>query len=314
MYGLLNQLETIIKSVRPFTTTRLPVHSSTFLVGRTANSDDTNTYFVLDSISGSVCVGHWLHECGIYTTFYKTLKSQFPSLRILCNGYKRYKEHFLDAAGIDLATIFYTSTTHFFDAHTLQKSCQAELFLPHDTDYTVIYPDYSYLEFLTSYVPPLYYTLLDEYKLSLPFTSNVTKDIEFVYFMRTANRAENISGRKFVNQDEIIDLMKKYNIPVYDVKDFNSIKEQVAIVERAKTIIVEHGSAWFINGILMANKSHSIILNRISNNCHPFEDELTKRYETPYEFVLSTTNTENNYDIYIPISRLEEAILKRLSL
>jgi hypothetical protein len=258
-----------------------------------------------------VCVGHWLHECGIYTTFYKTLKSQFPSLRILCNGYKRYKEHFLDAAGIDPATVSYTSTIRFFRAYSPQKSCNAEIFLPQDREYTVIYPDYSYLEFLTSYVPPIYYTLLDEYRNSLPFTPNVTKDIECVYFMRTENRVENISGRKFVNQDEIIDLMKKYNIPVYDVKDFKSIKEQVAIVERAKTIIVEHGSAWFINGILMANKSHSIILNRITNNCHPFEDGLTKKYETSYEFVLSTTNANNDHSITIPIPRLEEAILKR---
>jgi capsular polysaccharide biosynthesis protein len=145
-----------------------------------------------------------------------------------------------------------------------------------------------------------------------PFTPNIEKSVPFIHMRRSADTTENfkhgINRRKFNNLDVVLLHMEARGIPVYDVKDFSNLKEQIEVVEKAKVIIVEHGSAWYINGILFSRGAHIIVLNKLPIGCMDLEDELCKENGNTYEFIESMGDSEN---IVINIQELSAAIERR---
>jgi hypothetical protein len=315
---LLKQIqECIFNKLSHFTTDTIFIDDNEFIIGSTKNSDHSNIYLVLDTDEGSGCVGHWLHECVSYTLFFKKLKDIYPNLKVLCSGYKRYKEQFCNMSGIPSESICYTSNSIPVIIFHNNEEMGNQLYFPKDDEYTVIYPEYTYFRFTglfsnrdTEYTIR-YRNLLKLYKQSLPFTPDVNKDIDCVYMIRSRDIKENYSNNRinFVNIEDVISLMKIKNIPIYDVADFSSIEEQIKIVERAKTIIAEHGSPRFINGALLSRNSHIIILNKMNVPSIELEESLTKENNNTYEYIENISN--DAYNIHIPIDKLEYALRRR---
>jgi len=295
------------------------IDNTKFIIAYRGNIENTNIYLVLDTHEGKNCVGHWLWECVIYTIFFNKLKTIYPNIKILFNGYKKYKEHFCNTAGISSNDMCYTSIVTTFHPTFHNSNFINELYTPLEKEYTIIVPEYKYLGFLSSYGK--YYpnskfnlefrSLFKLYKDTLPLIPNIKKDIDCIYMIRSSDTGENYSRnrRNFINMDEVTELMNKKNIPIYDVKNFNSIEEQIKVVERAKTIVVEHGSGWFINGIMFSKNTHLIVLQKIPIGCLELEDELCKENNNTYEYI---ENTLDNWTIFnIPIDKLEDALQKR---
>jgi capsular polysaccharide biosynthesis protein len=147
-----------------------------------------------------------------------------------------------------------------------------------------------------------------------PFTPNIEKSVPFIYMRRSADTTENYKNgtnrRKFNNLDVVLLHIETRGIPVYDVKDFSNLKEQIEVVEKAKVIIVEHGSAFLMNGILFARNSHIIILNKLSIGCMDLEDRVCKENGNTYEFIESMGGSGN---IIINIQELSNAINLRIN-
>jgi hypothetical protein len=231
------------------------------------------------------------------------------------NGYKRYKEQFCELLGVDKEYIEYTS---IFDAYSPNYEgiiSNQELYYPCKDSYTIIVPDYTYLLYLhvkNTVLHNSYRKLFTEMNSMFPFTPNIEKTVPFIYMRRSLDTSENykhgINRRKFNNLDSVIEVIKNKDIPIYDIKDFSNLKEQIEVVEKAKVIIVEHGSAWYINGILFSRRAHIIVLNKLGIGCLDLEDELCKENGNTYEFIESSTGPEN---ININIEELNNAIERR---
>jgi len=312
--AFLNQIEEKI-SGRCSSIERIRIRDTEFIVGRTSATNDIDTYLVLDSLEGKECVGHWLWECSIYVPFFKELQTIYPSLKILMNGYKRYKEQFCELLGVDKKYLEYTSIFEAYSPNYETINSNQELYYPCKDNYTIIIPDYTYLLHLhikNTVLHTSYRKLFTEMNSMFPFTPNIEKSVPFIYMRRSADTTENykngINRRKFNNLDVVLLHMEASGIPVYDVKDFSNLKEQIEVVEKAKVIIVEHGSAWYINGILFSRGAHIIVLNKLPIGCMDLEDELCKENGNTYEFIESMGDSEN---IIINIQELNNAIERR---
>jgi hypothetical protein len=313
------QIKSVISDSIHLNTNILNIDDVKFIIGSTNNSDNTNIYLVLDTHEGKNCVGHWLWECVVYTIFFNKLKGSYPNLKILCHGYKRYKEHFCNNAGISSKDICYDSIINPYRPNFHNSCFINEIYTPVEEEYTIIVPEYKYLGFLSSYnkyYPNSHFNLefrklFRLYKDTLPLRKNIEKDLDCIYMIRSRDLSENYSRnrRNFINMDDVTELMNKKKIPIYDVIDFDSIAEQIKIVERAKTIVVEHGSGWWINGVLFAKNTHIIVLQKIPIGCLELEDELCKENNNTYEFIENTLNDWTKFNI--PIDKLEVALKKR---
>jgi len=311
--SILDQIEQCVK-IRCGSTERIRVRDTEFIVGRTSATNDADTYLVLDSFEGKDCIGHWIWECGLYVQFFKELQTIYPSLKILMNGYKRYKEQFCELLGVDKKYLEYESTNIGYSPFFKNTVLEAELYYPKNADFTVIVPRYTYLIFLSVWIDNEMHKLFTHMNSIFPFTPNVEKSVPFIYMRRSTDTTENykngINRRPFSNLDVVLLHMEAREIPVYDVKDFSNLKEQIEVVEKAKVIIVEHGSAFLMNGILFARNSHIIILNKLSIGCMDLEDRVCKENGNTYEFIESMDGPEN---IIINIQELSNAINLRIN-
>jgi len=189
-----------------------------------------------------------------------------------------------------------------------------ELYYPQDKEYTIIIPPYMYIYYVAWYTDNNYYKLFNNFKQLLPVKENNTKDIECIYMIRSIksnneNYKLGINNRKFHNLDDVIETISNMGIPIYDAADFKDLKEQIDTVNRAKTIIVEAGSAMIINALLFSKNAHIILLNKpIWCAFSDFELNLIK-YHNTYEIVWDNSDTAN---IMIPIAKLEYILKKRL--
>ena len=277
--AFLNQIEERIK-LKCSHIERNRIRDTEFIVGRTSATNDIDIYLVLDSLEGKECVGHWLWECSIYVQFFKELQTIYPSIKILMNGYKRYKEQFCELLGVDKKYLEYTYLLYLHLKNTVLHNSYRKLFT--------------------------------EMNSMFPFTPIIEKTVPIIYMRRSLDTNENYKNgtnrRKFNNLDTVIKFIQNKEIPIYDVKDFSNLKEQIEVVEKAKVIIVEHGSAWYINGILFSRGTHIIILNKLGIGCIDLEDELCKENGNTYEFIESSSGPNN---IIINIQELNNAIERR---
>jgi capsular polysaccharide biosynthesis protein len=99
--------------------------------------------------------------------------------------------------------------------------------------------------------------------------------------------------------------MNKKGIKIVDVYELSTLQEQIDIVQSARNIIVEHGSAWFINGLILSSNIHIIVLNKLPIGIFNFELELLKEQNNTCEFIESIKDCNN---IIIDIQYLEKRI------
>lgn len=99
--------------------------------------------------------------------------------------------------------------------------------------------------------------------------------------------------------------MNKKGIEIVDVSNLSTLQEQIDIIQNTRNIIVEHGSAWFINGLILSSNIHIIVLNKVPIGIFNFELELLKEQNNTCEFIKSIKDCNN---IIIDIPYLEKRI------
>jgi len=271
-------------------------------------------YLLLDTYEGKDCVGHWLWECANYLLYFKSLKLIYPKLKILFAYRKKYKEIFYRHFDISDNDISYNGTIKDFPNYRfgiMKYHCFGELVIPNDSNFIIIIPRFTYPFYLMHYADEEYRVLFRNFKNGLKIPNNIQKKVDFIYLIRSRginseNYKTGTNVRNFYNLDDVINLMNKKGIEIVDVSNLSTLQEQINIIQSARNIIVEHGSSWFINGLILSSNIHIIVLNKKPIGVFNFEIELLKEQNNTCEFIESTTKDCNN--IIIDISYLEKRI------
>jgi hypothetical protein len=270
-------------------------------------------YLLLDTYEGKDCVGHWLWECANYLLYFKSLKLIYPKLKILFAYRKKYKEIFYKHFDISDNDISYNGTIKDFPNYRfgiMKYHCFGELVIPNDSNFIIIIPRFTYPFYLMHYADEEYRVLFRNFKNGLKIPNNIQKKVDFIYLIRSRginseNYKTGTNVRKFYNLDDVINLMNKKGIEIVDVSNLSTLQEQINIIQSARNIIVEHGSSWFINGLILSSNIHIIVLNKKQIGVFNFEIELLKEQNNTCEFIESTKDCNN---IIIDISYLEKRI------
>jgi hypothetical protein len=270
-------------------------------------------YLLLDTYEGKDCVGHWLWECANYLLYFKSLKLIYPKLKILFAYRKKYKEIFYKHFDISDNDISYNGTIKDFPNYRfgiMKYHCFGELVIPNDSNFIIIIPRFTYPFYLMHYADEEYRVLFRNFKNGLKIPNNIQKKVDFIYLIRSRginseNYKTGTNVRNFYNLDDVINLMNKKGIEIVDVSNLSTLQEQINIIQSARNIIVEHGSSWFINGLILSSNIHIIVLNKKQIGVFNFEIELLKEQNNTCEFIESTKDCNN---IIIDISYLEKRI------
>ena len=287
-----------------------------FIKGKKLNGlseSDVPVYLLLDTYEGKDCVGHWLWECANYLLYFKSLKLIYPKLKILFAYRKKYKEIFyrhFDISDDDISYNGIITDLPNYIFGIMKYHCFGELVIPNDSNFIIIIPRFTYPFYLMHYADEEYRVLFRNFKNALKIPNNIQKKVDFIYLIRSRGiNSENYKTgsnvRKFHNLDNVINLMNKKGIEIVDVSNLSTLQEQIDIIQNTRNIIVEHGSAWFINGLILSSNIHIIVLNKVSIGIFNFELELLKEQNNTCEFIKSIKDCNN---IIIDIPYLEKRI------
>nr|WP_198160764.1 glycosyltransferase family 61 protein [Pedobacter panaciterrae] len=119
--------------------------------------------------------------------------------------------------------------------------------------------------------------------------------------------------RKIINENEVIDLLKKYNYEIHCFEDYD-FNEQVAIMSQAKSLIGLHG-AGLTNMLFMQRGAHVLEFrneNDSQNNCFY---ALASALDHNYYYLLNKGDKEDTFDVNINVNieQLKETIEMYLS-
>jgi hypothetical protein len=317
MHQILEGISNNIKSIG-IESEIINVEGIDFIKGKKLNGlseSDIPVYLLLDTYEGKDCIGHWLWECANYLLYFKSLKLIYPKLKILFAYRKKYKEIFYRHFNISDDDISYNGTINKLPDYRVgnmrYNGCFGELVIPNDSNFILIIPRFTFPWHLAYNKDEEYRMIFRNFKNALNIPNNIKKNVDFIYLIRSidVNNENFKSGtylRNFHNLDDVINLMNKKGIKIIDVTKLSTLQEQIDIIQSARNIIVEHGSAWFINGLILSSNSHIITLNKNPIKAINLELNLLKEQNNTFEFLESTNKDYNN--IIIDISYLEKRI------
>jgi len=227
-------------------------------ISNSYTEDISFVYISLDTIEGASCVGHWIWECALFLPSIKQWqKEQIRPIKILLNEKKQYKINILADFGFTETDIEYSSKmTQDGDNWTQQYV------IPDSTTYTLYAPTFFYL-WTVNVTTTHFFTLLDlfrNYYINL-LQQPIQKTIPITYIARSKKENYTLNFRNFENKDEFETMLVSNNINILYVDELNSFASQFDIISRSKNIIVEMGSAFTINAVLIASNSNIIIIN-----------------------------------------------------
>jgi hypothetical protein len=221
-------------------------------------SDVPFVYCILDTTEGSSCFGHWMWECAIFVPYIKSLQAECTKkIKILLNGYKRYKLNVLTDFGIDESDIVYSTNM------SNQGAWQEHYVIPMEKEYIAYLPRFMYLWPVTIHTDA-FFKHVDNFR-DFYISKSIDKTIPVLYLRRSRTENYNLHTRKFINIDSMIDMLNKNYVTILDVDTLTSIRPQIDAVLRSKVIILEMGSAYTVNAGWFAANSHIIILNDFFN-------------------------------------------------
>lgn len=187
-------------------------------------TEEKSYYFYFDGIY-SDAFGHWIFEGAVALCLWAELKKKYPSLKILTNLRRSYKDCLYRAFDISEEDVAYSI----------------------ETNNTVLFTRY-----LTFFDPTMnegkYGVYLDEFHKALTQGREVQKDISILYLPR--GRLENYKGndRIIENQHEIEALVRSYpGSQVYYTDQTKDMRDQIDKVRRAKILICDYGSNFTFN-------------------------------------------------------------------
>jgi D-arabinose 5-phosphate isomerase GutQ len=205
---------------------------------------DGGVYCTLDTLEGSDCFGHWTVECAPFLPMIVSLKSQYPSLKILLRCVRQYKLNYLRDFGFEesdlvFGTTFSTGTEPFQYVLPEVNTC-ATLLIPPFVSLRQPYPQ-SYLE------------TLDQFRET--FAAG-----DMIYMTRSEKENYKSNARVFLNHAAVLETCRANGVRIVQIDTLRSMRDQARIVQGAKVLIVEQGSA-VVNARLFAADCHVIILN-----------------------------------------------------
>lgn len=284
-------------------------------------NENTTYYCILDTMEGSDCFGHWIHECALFLPYVQVLRNSYPKLKILLHCRKRFKLNTLIDFGFNESDIDYSSRM------TTSESCKCHIWYDHSKGHTyhawVIPEKDNYIAFLPK-IPfvnivekdtPILQKLGKAFKNFYGvYSCSKEKTIPILYLIRS--RKENYDSpnkRNFVNLNEMLDILKKYNVEILDIDTLSTIKEQVDKVQKAKILIHEFSAA-NVNSLFFSKNSHSLVLNKqpVGQNLLDISDYFLEDSGSVWEFFLTITDDWHNFAINLEQfeTRLKELIQK----
>ena len=223
----------------------------------------------LDTREGSDCFGHWIHECATFLPKILKLKTYYPDIKILLHTKRRFKLNTLIDFGFQETDIVYSNTmvpasackcyiwhgdmcldrTHNYHGWVMPE-IQSLTFIPHYTFSTA-----------TGVSNTLFLENVKEFQSEYGVTQYTgPKTIPILYLIRSRKENYSMNAREFANLDGFVDMIKRHNVYILDIDTLSSLKEQAAIVMRAKIIIHEYGSAT-VNSTFFSKNAHTLLLN-----------------------------------------------------
>ena len=273
----------------------------------------------LDTTEGSDCFGHWIHECATFLPKILKLKSYYPGIKILLRTKRRFKLNTLIDFGFQESDIAYSDTmvpasackcyswhgdmcldrAHFLHGWVMPADTNCLTFIPHYTFTTA-----------TGISNTLFLENVKEVKSEYGVTQYAgPKTIPILYLIRS--RKENYASptaRIFANLDGFVEMLQRHNVYILDIDTLSSLKEQAAIVMRAKIIIHEYGSAT-VNSTFFSNNAHTLVLNTFhqGESLIKLFDHLIKENGTIWETFVSKYSWQN---IVIDLEAFEARLIE----
>ena len=196
-------------------------------------------YFILDC-SNHGAFSHWVYESSTWLPFFLQVQAEYPSCFLVIKQLKTFKKLYFDFYGISEHSILVEPTIekkNFCFFHTYTSLNDKEL-------------------------PDIYYRNLLQYEKKLQsFLSNETKEIPLLYLPRgTKENFIGVNNRMYDIQNDLKELILNMGGTVYETDTTTKLSDQIAIIQKAKVILLDYGSNLWVNG-LFARKSHLLCLN-----------------------------------------------------
>lgn len=201
--------------------------------------DNTTTpiYFILDTYNHRA-FSHWVYENATWIPSYIELKKQYPSMRLVIQGHKNFKDLYFE----------------YYNVAKEDICLQSEI---EPINYVFFH---TYISLNDKNLPSVYFDNVTKYKEKLN-TITMSKTIPLLYLPRGTK--ENFIGnnnRVYNVQDELKQIVKQFGGTVYETDTTTSLLQQIQIVKSACIILLDYGSNLWVNG-LFAENSHIICLN-----------------------------------------------------
>ena len=204
------------------------------------HSEKKNYYFVIDTKFDDA-ISHWVIESAVFLPYFKELKKEFPSLKLILKSEKTYKYLFAAFFEIEKTDIVYETEKNkgnlaFFPPPVVAQNN------PNTSD--------EQLKLVESIIPR-FYTIFDE------FEPCILSDIEYVILPRQKKENYRPNDRT-ISYGNLIDYFNKsgsvFTSSIVNTDDITDLKEQLRLVRKGKTIILTEGAATIVNSLFCKEK------------------------------------------------------------
>jgi D-arabinose 5-phosphate isomerase GutQ len=176
-------------------------------------------------------------------------KRDYPNLKILLRRMRKFKMQVLRDYGISESDIVFGST---FSESQDGNKYHAYILPDPGTCATFLIPPFTYVSSIDR-GNTQYTDVFNRFRDSFDARDRI-------YMTRSLNENYAANARKFLNHKEIVDTCKEHGVRIVQVDTLESLQDQARIVQGAKVLILEQGSA-LLNAKLFAKECHVIVLN-----------------------------------------------------
>ena len=238
----------------------------------TPNIIEHCNYFNMDCYFNTA-FAHFLGEGAVFLILYKQLKENIPNLKIYLQHFRSYKKAIFNAFDIDPNDIIYNIENNYNTFYFSERIAYNNKIFSKNYE---LYLN-NFLYFLENKINP------------------IEKDINLLHLTR--GKKENFlpNDRNILNEENIIIFLKeKYESIIWNSDNAtDNFIDQICLIKRAKIIILNYGSGFFVNALFLKN-SHIIV----------FDDPGHLLQEYPYyKFLVDYINKNNTID-FIPHEKL----------
>jgi uncharacterized protein (DUF1919 family) len=192
-------------------------------VQTTISDSPKNFYFIIDTEHRDA-FGHWVYESAIYLHLFNKLKILYPTIKLKLDGYKKFKQIFIEYFGISMEDVVY-------------EMCDGENVCFFPSPISAIHR-----HIITDINKKQIDNFFDSFA-SLSLEKNNT-----VLYMPRQHK-ENLIYNDRIYQSPTIDKFMTENHIVLNTDYVEKLSDQVNTVSGSKTIIVTDGSPYQVNGM-----------------------------------------------------------------